>query len=241
METVNKDGALHSIIKDSIIDLIKNGEYKPNTKLPTEAEFCETYKVSRTTVRTALQQLTVEGYIYRVQGRGTFVSENKVRQFLTSTVEQFSEQITMQGKNPSIKVLNLKVIEANSFLANLLGQNIGDPINKLERIRYVNDLPLQYEIAYLPWYKTPGLNIEACEKSLFKVLESQFNLKVKRTVEHLELTHADEVISEKLDIPAGSPCFLLETHTYTEDGLEIEYSKTIFRGDRAHFVIERNY
>lgn len=103
METVNKDGALHSIIKDSIIDLIKNGEYKPNTKLPTEAEFCETYKVSRTTVRTALQQLTVEGYIYRVQGRGTFVSENKVRQFLTSTVEQFSEQITMQGKTPPLK------------------------------------------------------------------------------------------------------------------------------------------
>jgi len=73
------------------------------------------------------------------------------------------------------------------------------------------------------------------------VLESQFNLKVKHTVEHLELTLADDVISKKLEIPTGFPCFLLETHAYTEDGMEIEYSKTIFRGDRAHFVIERNY
>lgn len=241
VETMNKEAALHSIVKESIIDLIKNGEYQTNTKLPTEAEFCKIYGVSRTTVRTALQQLNVEGYIYRVQGKGTFVSENKVKQFLSSTVEKFSEQVTMQGKNPSTKVISLKVIEANATLAKLFKQNIGDPVNKLERIRYVNDIPLQYEIAFLPWYKTPGLNIEACEKSLFKVLETQFNLKVKKTVEHLEFSLADDSISDKLDVPNGSPCFSLETYTYENDGSVIEFSKTLFRADRAHFVIERNY
>lgn len=69
MEEMNKDAALHSIVKESIIDMIKSGEYQPNTKLPTEAEFCNTFGVSRTTIRTALQQLTVEGYVYRVQGK----------------------------------------------------------------------------------------------------------------------------------------------------------------------------
>ncbi len=69
VETMNKEAALHSIVEESIIDLIKNGEYQTNTKLLTEAEFCKYIGVSRTTVRTALQQLNVEGYIYRVQGK----------------------------------------------------------------------------------------------------------------------------------------------------------------------------
>ncbi|MDQ7865046.1 UTRA domain-containing protein [Peribacillus frigoritolerans] len=44
-----------------------------------------------------------------------------------------------------------------------------------------------------------------------------------------------------MDVPNGSPCFSLETYTYENDGSVIEFSKTLFRGDRAHFIIERNY
>lgn len=241
LKTTNKVTALHSAVKESIVQMIKNGDYQPNTKLPTEAEFCKSFEVSRTTVRTALQQLTVEGYVYRIQGKGTFVSENKVRQTLTSTVENFSDQVMMQGKNPSTKVLGLTVIEANASLAKRFDLDIGDPINKLVRVRYVDSVPLQYEVAYLPWHKTPGLDMKACETSLFRLLKNQFNLKVLKTIEHLELALADESIAEKLEIPNGSPCFSLETHTYEADQSVIEYSKTYFRGDRSHFVIERNY
>lgn len=241
MEISREGNALHLKVKESIIQLIKSGEYKPNTQLPTEAEFCKKYNVSRTTVRTALQQLAVEGYVYRKQGKGTFVSNNKVKQILTTTVEQFSEQVAMQGKKPAIKVLSLEVIQADPFLAEAFDINENDPVNKLVRIRYVNEEPLQYEIAFLPWNKTPGLNKEACETSLYKFLESHFHLKVKKTVEHLELILADQTISNQLNIGVGSPCFSLETHAYLEDGTAIEYSKTIYRGDLVNFVIERNY
>ena len=241
INTSNKEPVLHTVIKESIIELIKNGNYLPNTKLPTEAEFCKTFGVSRTTVRTALQQLTIEGYVHRIQGKGTFVSENKIRQHLTATVGSFTEQVALQGKNPSIKVISLTVIEADKKLAELFSQNIGDPVNKLIRIRYVDHIPLQYEVAYLPWFKTPGLDIEACEKSLFHLLDKQFNIKIKKTVEELELSLADDMVAGQLGIKPGSPCFLLETRTYEADQSIIEYSKTYFRGDRAHFVIEREY
>ncbi|MFJ7746368.1 GntR family transcriptional regulator [Peribacillus sp. NPDC097295] len=241
LKTKNKVTALHSAVKESIVHMIKNGDYQPNTKLPTEAEFCNSYDVSRTTVRTALQQLTMEGYVYRIQGKGTFVSENKVRQTLTSTVENFSDQVMMQGKNPSTKVFSLTVIEADASLAKRFNLQIGDPVNKLVRVRYVDDVPLQYEVAYLPWHRTPGLDMKACETSLFRLLKHQFNIKILKTIEHLELALADEYIAEKLDITNDSPCFSLETHTYETDQSVIEYSKTYFRGDRANFVIERNY
>ncbi|WP_243299546.1 GntR family transcriptional regulator [Bacillus litorisediminis] len=241
MQHANEGNALHSRVKEDILQKIKNGEYLPHTQLPTEAEFCKKYGVSRTTIRTALQQLTLEGYVYRTQGKGTFVADRKVKQTLTSTVNHFSQQLETQGKNPSIRVLNLEVIQADVFLAKFFGIKQGDPVNKLERIRFADHQPLQYEIAYLPWHKAPGLNAKECEKSLYQLLNRHFGLKIKKTIEHLELFIADQDISEKLQIKMGAPCFALETYAYLPDETPIEYSKTIFRGDRAHFVIERDY
>jgi GntR family transcriptional regulator len=238
----NKDGtALHHQVKDAIIHLIDTGEYKPNSQLPTEAEFCEKYGVSRTTVRTALQQLSMEGYVYRKRGSGTFVSGNKVKQILTSTNERFTEQMTLQGKKPSIQVLNLEVVPADFFLSEKLKIVDGEPVNMLERVRFVNGEPLQYETAYLPWYKTPGLNKQACEKSLYDLLSVQFSLNIIKAVETLELFIADDEAAEKLQINIGDPCFAIDTLAYTSNEEIIEYSRTIFRGDLVHFVIERHY
>ncbi|MFC0478380.1 UTRA domain-containing protein [Robertmurraya beringensis] len=76
---------------------------------------------------------------------------------------------------------------------------------------------------------------------LYKLLQTQYDLHVSKTIENLELYQPDEEIAKKLQIPVGSPCFSLDTHAYLEDGSIIEYSKTIFRGDLTHFIIERNY
>ncbi len=127
------------------------------------------------------------------------------------------------------------------LLQDIFRLNENDPVNKLERIRYADDLPLQYEIAYLPWRETPGLQKEECEKSLYSLLKSQFDIEILKTEENLQIILADEKIAKMLETHVGTPCFQIETFAYNKNGNIIEYSKAFFHGERASFVIERNY
>jgi len=66
---------LYRQLKEILKEAIRRGEFRPGDRLPTEMELCETFGVSRITVRQALNELTSEGFLYRQQGSGTFVND----------------------------------------------------------------------------------------------------------------------------------------------------------------------
>jgi GntR family transcriptional regulator len=237
------ESSLYNIVKKKIIKKIQVGKYKVGDKLPTEMELCKEFNVSRTTVRIALQQLVMEGRIYKVQGKGTFVSSPKIQQSLTTAKKGFTSQMIEQGYTPSTKVIKLQVIPADESLAIHLQIKEKDPVTQLIRIRYADNEPLQYEIAHIPWHFAPGLSNdwEECKGSLFQLLEKKYNVKVHRTVEAIEPILSSKEISEYLNITEGSPVFSLETITYNSEQVPIEFSEAIFRGDRSKFTIERLY
>lgn len=68
---------LYDQLRELILNKIVNGEYAVLSQIPSENEFAEQFGVSRITVRQALNQLQLEGYIFKVPGKGTFVSKPK--------------------------------------------------------------------------------------------------------------------------------------------------------------------
>lgn len=239
---MNRDSsALYSQIKEKIEQEIRIGKYKSGDSLPPEFQLCKDYGVSRTTIRLALQQLELEGRIHKVQGKGTFVSKPKIKQSLSSSTKGFGEQMLDQGLKPRSNVLSLKVIPADSLLAEFLQINEVDPISQLIRVRFADDEPLQYEISYIPWKIAPGLDIEDCQGSLFQLLREQYEVQILRTMEFIEPILATEKISQYLNIPIGTPMFSVETITFNMDNIPVEYSKAVFRGDRSKFTVERSY
>lgn len=66
---------LYHQLYDKISELIKNGSYKPNSKLPSIRIVASTLDISKNTVTKAYTQLEKNNYIYSEQKRGYFVSD----------------------------------------------------------------------------------------------------------------------------------------------------------------------
>ncbi|UOQ86718.1 GntR family transcriptional regulator [Gracilibacillus salinarum] len=238
---MEKKQSLHAYIKNELLTRIKSGLYQKGEKIPTELELCNDFDVSRTTVREALNQLTIEGYLERVQGRGTFVADKKVSQTLSQTVKRYVDQLEIQGKTAEIVLHQLSVIPANATMQQALDVPLNDPIQKIERIRKANNSPTQYEISYIPWNVAPGITKEQAETSLYNALKKDFKVNIAKTTEHIEITLSDESTSYYLESETGLPCFYIETIAEDKEGKKIEYSQSYFRGDKTNFVIERYY
>lgn len=233
--------ALHAFIKEELIERIKSNTYKVGDQFPTEHDICKEFNVSRTTVRIALSQLVQEGYLIRQRGKGSFVAEPKAHQTLSHTSEHFDQQLKAQGKEGKIIAKTIEVIAAKGSKQERFGLNEADPIQKIKRIRMVNNEITQYEIAYIPWQIAPGIKKEQVEHSLYQTLTNDYNIEIHKTTEILEITLADKDISQYLDCEVGQPCFFIETIAEDKAGRVIEFSRSYFRGDKTSFKVERFY
>lgn len=83
----------YSIVKDHILDWIKDGTVRPGEKIPPESELVQSFKVSRHTIRQAVGELVNEGYLYREQGSGTYCSQ------VLPTLEAEITERANNGKN----------------------------------------------------------------------------------------------------------------------------------------------
>jgi len=70
---------LYLQVKDIILKRLVEGKYKPGERIPSESVLASDFKISISTVRQALSILVSEGYLEKKQGKGTYVSEKKIK------------------------------------------------------------------------------------------------------------------------------------------------------------------
>ena len=87
---------------------IQNGEYPPNTRIPTENELSVSMGVSRPTVRQALNLLEQEGRLTRVKGSGTYVTEPKIQHESTRFLIGYQEESRERHNHLHTSVLALQ-------------------------------------------------------------------------------------------------------------------------------------
>ncbi|MFC7391958.1 GntR family transcriptional regulator [Scopulibacillus cellulosilyticus] len=198
---------LYMQIRQMLKNDIQQGKYKPDEKIPTEAELCDIYQVSRITIRKAIQELVNDGTLTRIQRRGTFVASNKFHNELLS-VSGFSEFSHQLGMIPNSRILRSEVVQAAKDVSERLRIKEGSPVLELERLMYVNDRPLFYDIAHYSLIRFPDLekNI-AKDESTYKILSEVYDTEIVSNDKMIDVIGATKDYAKLLECDIGANLF----------------------------------
>jgi GntR family transcriptional regulator, nutrient-sensing system regulator len=220
------------VLKEQLLTLIEDAV--PGTLIPTERALAEQYGTSRTTVRQAIGELVAEGRLDRTQGRGTFVAPPKVTHVRQLT--SFTDDAASQGMTASARILDISEVPADPGTAKRLALEPGTGVHRVERIRLVNGEPLAHETAFLAG-ELPDLaaNVEV-RGSLYSALREDYGIRISEVEDTVETKLAGPEEVRLLDVEMGAPMLLVHRLGLDPDGRPVEWTESVFRGDRFRFV-----
>ena len=228
---------LYFQLKEQIKQNIINGEYRDGDLIPSEREFSDSYRLSSTTIRRALNDLVQENFLERKAGKGTFVRRKKVKRDLRKVLG-FTKNMTEMGLTPTTNVLSKKVIAANAFARKRLKLVKGDKIVRLERLRLADGIPMMLETRYIRTDLCPGIEQEELSSSLWRVFEEKYGLKPNRHSQGMTITTVSGHAASLLTLNDNSIIFLIKGITYVGDHEPIECEESLYRSDKYELTFE---
>lgn len=221
------------------IPMIKSEKLKEGDKMPTEEEICNLFNISRITVRRALDGLMQSGYIYKLQGKGSFVTTKKIGLQL-NYLKGFTEEMRILGKEVSTLVISKEIVSPSEKVAKILNIDVSQKIYLIVRLRCADGLRIAIERVHLPFYRFPSLGSEDLSGSLYEVLRQNYGCESSKGVQGIRAGLASENDAELLKITQGAAVLYIDRTTYEQDGTVFEFVESTYRGDKYQFNVTLN-
>ena len=187
------------------------------------------------TVRQALTEMIRAGILYTQVGKGTYVSESKIKQELQA-LTGFSQDMAARGSVTSGQVLEARIIPATLTLAAIFSMPMNTEFVILSRLRLSDGIPLAIEEAHILHRVCPGiLEYDFSKESLYNVLATRYNTSLVRAEQTMEASLATSKETELLQISSPAPVLRIERLSYNEQNMLVEYVVSVYRGDRYKF------
>ena len=218
---------------------IENEDFQPHDPIPSERQLEAHYNLSRPTIRQAIDLLSRQGYLYRVHGKGTFVSPPKLQKGILE-LTSFSEDMRSRGLTPGHKILEFGYVKPNLETKRHLGiTNDEKKVLRIKRLRFGNDEPIGLQDSFLSLDDELDITREEIENrgSIYAILQEKFGIYPTEADETLEVTLATREEANLLKIPEGSPLLLNERTLWSQDRKAIEFVRILYRGDRYKYFV----
>lgn len=219
-----------------LVDEIGRGTWEIGDRIPSEDELAARFGVSKITIRQAISNLAADGYLMKVQGRGTFVAGNQPVVGLTMKTG-FTDGLFGRGVQETREVLERGEVEPPADVRTLLG--IEGPIYRIATRRLAEGVPVSSDESYVPAGLLPG--IEGQDLGGFALLSAiqergtRKVFKMRQTVEITALTDREAVM---LGAAPGKAVLAVHRLLIGAEDLPLAYSRIVEIGERFKLETE---
>jgi GntR family transcriptional regulator len=224
---------IYTIIKTKI----EKGEWLAATQIPTEDALCRTYDVSKATVRLAIAELARDGYLRRLQGKGTFVTYSMPNYSGIAMKTRLTEEMLGEGVRVRKDVVWRGVKKPSEDIRTYLG--FDDDVYYVLCKRVAEEEPAYLEESFVPLFVLPGIEVEDfCQHSLYDLIQTRSLKKIHKVVQTLEVTEVKGDRAALLRMKEGSPALLLHRLLIGSDRVPLAYTRLFGSGRKYKIQTE---
>lgn len=216
-------------------EAIREGKYPIDTALPSEAELCRMYRVSRITLRRALGHLQQAGLIERRQGSGTFVRRGAHAQVgfeMGGVIRDFTE--FTHGTKP--KTLEFDYVAPPVRIRALFEGDVGERMQRVVRLRSRGRVPLAQIETWVPLTVGDQYTAEDTDKAPLMQLMERSGTIVTNGRFTIGSTLADPMMADRLHTEVGAPLLKFSRIMFDQNGRVVQYAEMLLRPDHIQIV-----
>lgn len=223
---------------------IESLEYDFQQLLPSENTLIQEFDCSRNTVRRAISDLASEGFVQSLHGKGVRVifQPGHHSQFTLSGIESFTEASRRNGLRFYTRVILFSELTVDKTISKRTGMEEGKEIYYLQRVRYIDDIPLIIDHNYFLKDVVANLTTEIAEQSIYQYLENVLGVAITTTKRIITFEPITEIDEKNLQLDGCNCVAVVSNSTYNADGIMFEYTQS--RHSPKHFefheVAQRN-
>ncbi|MFS0856467.1 MULTISPECIES: trehalose operon repressor [Paenibacillus] len=223
-------------IYEDIAARIRTGEIEAGTLLSSELDLSESYQTSRETIRKALKMLSEEGYIQKIQGKGSIVLDIRKIDFPISGLVSFKELAKKMGHRAKtyVKVFEEKKVDQALFKKINFGLN--EKVWEIRRVRKVDGEHVILDKDHISQRLIPGLSKEICNDSIFEYIEEELGLTISFAKKEILVEEPTAEDRELLDLEGFHNVVVVRSQVYLEDASQFQFTEARHRPDKFRFV-----
>ena len=216
---------------------IDSGEFEFQDLLPSETEFCRHYGCSRNTVRRALNDLALQGYVQSMHGKGVRVIHQPARHsdYQLGRVESFKETMAREPGAVRTLVAHFNRIAVDPAVASLTSLPEGEQIYYIQRVRYFDEKAYIIDHNYFLCSAVPGLTPAIASDSIYEYIENVLGMRIVTTKRTMTVERTTELDERYLELDGANCVAVIGNSTFNADGVMFEFTQSRHSPERFVF------
>ncbi len=225
-------------VYDKLFEMIKDGEFEQDSRLPTEPELAKIMGVSRTTLRQALALLQDDGIIKNIQGKGNFIIKSGAK--LEKGLEVLEHPVySSVTENIDEVEIEFRIEPSTDYTAKVLERKTPVVIF-VDRWYKSEGKAVAYSLSIIPVETISEEGIELSEKSqLLEYLEKTVYEKAKRSTIKINFSGAGNLSAMKYKISESTRFYLLNETLYVKNKYPVVHNKHYIPVENSYIMIDR--